>query len=255
VIAWMLATAAEVPAGVAWLSATEAAQISAARGPKRSAELRLGRFAAKRALRAWLGGTPAFERLEIRAAEDGAPEAWLDGAPLPCVLSLSHRDGVALCALGASGAPLGCDLERVEPRAPSFASEWLGTAEGAALRALPAGDRDRRLTVFWSAKESALKALRCGLRRDPRDVVVEPGRESAAGEWNPLAVHCAPDPAAGFPEPLRLAGGWRCLGAYVLSVVAADTGPRSARWIARWPLSRLGPWRRAARPVLRAHDP
>jgi 4'-phosphopantetheinyl transferase len=240
VIVWTLATAAEVPAGDAWLSATEAAQISAARRPKRSAELRLGRFAAKRALQGWLGGAPALARLEVRAAEDGAPEAWLDGTALPCALSLSHRDGVALCALGAGGTPLGCDLERVEPRAPSFAREWLGTAEGAALRALPAGDRDRRLTVFWSAKESALKALRCGLRRDPRDVLVAPGREGSAGEWHPLTVHCTADPAAGFPEPLRLAGGWRCLGAYVLSVVVAEAHPRSPRWIARSPLSRPG---------------
>ena len=49
------------------------------------------------ALAAWLGEPSGT--LEIRPAADGAPEALLDGRPLPAVFSLTHREGCAGCAV------------------------------------------------------------------------------------------------------------------------------------------------------------
>ena len=254
-VRWLLQAAADVPEGSGWLSDAEALRLAKAPTQKRRDALRLGRFAAKRALLAWLGRELPLARLEISAAEDGAPEPRLDGALLPCTLSLSHRDGVALCAVAEDGARLGCDLERIEARAGSFAREWLGQEEYDALLALPAAAHDARVTLLWSAKESALKALRAGLRRDPRDVRVR--LEGSPGDhgWGALVLACAADPAAGFPAPLVLGGVWRRLGSYVLTL-AADPGTttRSSRWITSSPLlkprsaaiSRVGrPWMRA----------
>jgi hypothetical protein len=44
--------------------------------------------------------------------------------------------------------------------------------------------------LIWSAKESMLKALREGLRRDTRSVVVEPVSLAAPCEWNRWRGRC-----------------------------------------------------------------
>ena len=75
-------------------------------------------------------------RIEILAAADGAPEAWLDGERAPVSVSLSHRGGRALAAVAAAPAVVGCDLELVEPRSGAFVREWLAPAEQALVAAL-----------------------------------------------------------------------------------------------------------------------
>jgi 4'-phosphopantetheinyl transferase len=72
--------------------------------------------------------------------------------------------------------------------------------------------------LIWSAKESALKVLRTGLRRDTRSVEVEV--EDAVGEgWARLLV-------AGDGIATPFPGWWRQYGLFVLTIVAdASTGP------------------------------
>src|SRR5215210_7466555 len=94
---WLTSSPAELPAGEDWLSAAERAVLGGLRIEKRRADWRLGRWTAKRAVAAWLE-VPA-RRVEIVAAADGAPEAWLDGTPAPVSVSLSHRAGRALAAV------------------------------------------------------------------------------------------------------------------------------------------------------------
>ena len=66
---------------------------------------------------------------------------------------------------------LGCDLELVEPRSDRFVADYLTAAEQQLV--LGAGpERDLVANLIWSAKESALKVLRVGLRRDTRSVEV-----------------------------------------------------------------------------------
>ncbi|MGZ6641917.1 MAG: hypothetical protein ACXVFT_08780 [Solirubrobacteraceae bacterium] len=72
---------------------------------KRRDDWRLGRWTAKAAVAAWLG--VGAERIEVLAAADGAPDAWLDGAPVPVSLSLSHRAGRALAAVTDIPAAIG----------------------------------------------------------------------------------------------------------------------------------------------------
>jgi len=78
-------------------------------------------------------------------------------------------------------------------------------------------DRDVAANLIWSAKESTLKVLRTGLRRDTRSVEVAVGAP-AAGGWGRLSVRST--------EGGRFAGWWRHDGRFVLTVVSTtDTPP------------------------------
>jgi len=186
---WLSHLESDLPAGDAWLSAAEMARLAGFKIAKRRLDWRLGRFTAKRALAAYLADRG--ERLgefEIHPADDGAPEPFLDGEPLPLSLSLSHAGGLALCALASSKVALGCDVEKVETRSSVFVRDYFTTAEREFVESAPEARRARLATLIWSAKESALKALREGLRRDTRSVVVEIPEGRPEGGWWPLTV-------------------------------------------------------------------
>ena len=63
---------------------------------------------------------------------------------------------------------LGCDLEVIEPRSEEFVADYFTTEEQKMVSQAPIADRSKLLALLWSAKESALKALREGLRFDTR---------------------------------------------------------------------------------------
>jgi len=88
-------------------------------------------------------------------------------------------------------------------------------------RVAPA-DRDLAVALVWLAKESALKALRQGLRLDTRSV--EATLDPAAGDgegWRPLGVRHG---------ERRFAGWWRPVGGHVLTVATdPPCGPPALR--------------------------
>src|SRR5689334_12734251 len=98
-IGWLTRSQADVPPHDDWLGEGERAVLATLHVAKRRADWRLGRWTAKAALGAWLQVEPA--RLQVLAASDGAPEAWLDGVPVGVSVSLSHRAGRALAAVAA----------------------------------------------------------------------------------------------------------------------------------------------------------
>ncbi len=205
--------------GEAWLSADERETAAGLRFEKRRSDWRVGRWAAKHALAARLGLAPQaaeLARLEIRNDPEGAPSALRDGRPLPVPLSISHRDGAGLCALAPPGRAIGCDLEVVEPRDPAFVADYFGARERAGVAAAPEAGRVVRVALVWSAKEAALKALGTGLRRDTRELHVEPAPGEARRGWRRLAVEVAGD--------ATLAGWWRELGERLLTVVTRPAG-------------------------------
>ena len=108
-------------------------------------------------------------------------DAWLDGAPAPVSLSLSHRAGRALAAVTDVPAAIGCDLEVVEHRSGPFVREWLTAGEQAALEPLDGAARDVAANLMWAGKEAAAKVRREGLRLDVRRADVELGRRARAG--------------------------------------------------------------------------
>lgn len=213
-VSWLTSYRAELPDALDWLAAEERARLAGLRIAKRRDDYLLGRWTAKRAIAALLAPATPLEAIAVRAAEDGAPEAFLDGAPLALTLSLSHSAGRALAAVTGPGAALGADLERIEPRSALLVDDFFTADEAAQVAAQPRDRRDHAITLIWSAKESALKARRSGLREDPRRVRVELGSRSSTpdGAWRALEV--AVDGSRG-----ALTGWWRDDAGHVLTVV------------------------------------
>lgn len=219
---WLEQTEADVPAGNDWLGASEALLQNALRFAKRRTDWRLGRWAAKRALAAYLSAPDDFAsltRIEVRPAASGAPEVYLAGEAADVSISLSHRAGSALCAVAAAGAALGCDLELIEPRGTRFAADYFTSEEQALLLKIAPGDRPKYYALLWSAKESVLKALRTGLRMDTRSVKVIPadGARCLMNNWRPLYARCASG------DTFR--GWWQQTGQMLRTLVASPPAP------------------------------
>jgi 4'-phosphopantetheinyl transferase len=169
---WMEQVAADVPARDDWLSPGEAVRLAALRFPKRRADWRLGRWTAKLAVASVLERPRTLASIEIRAAPSGAPEVFCDGRPMPLAISISHRAGVACCAVAQPAVALGCDLELIEPRSDAFVADYFTGTERALIAQAAPPRRPELIALVWSAKESALKALHIGLRADTRSVTV-----------------------------------------------------------------------------------
>lgn len=219
-LGWLTRELTDVPGDDRWLSVREQDALARLSVAKRRADWRLGRWAGKAALAAWLGVSP--EETEIVAADDGVPEAFVRGEKAPAALSLSHRGGRALAAVAGGGSTLGCDLEAVEPRSPAFVREWLGADEAMRLAQLEGERRDLAANLSWSAREAAAKALRGGLRLNVRRArVSHAGIAEHSGDWEPLRVVWAGGPVEH--------GWWRAEPGWVLTVVcdpSAEARPR-----------------------------
>jgi 4'-phosphopantetheinyl transferase len=219
-VQWFEQTEADIAAGSEWLSASEIERLNAIRFARRRSDWRLGRWTAKRAVACYFGvdpGSATLSSIEVRPAPSGAPEVFLRGAPCPISISLSHRDGVAACAIGTPGAVIGCDLEIIEPRSPAFLTDYFTAHEQQSIARAPVWDRDRLLTLFWSAKESALKALHEGLRIDTRSVqvTIEAPAGGNAG-WRGLHVQCISGP---------LFRGWSRQTNHLMRTMVANPAP------------------------------
>jgi len=102
------------------------------------------------------------ERILIRKGKDGRSEALIPGAARGIGFSLSHADGIALCAV-ASGCSVGADVESernvgFDPR--GFAQMFCTRVELDELTALPAGERTERLLEIWTFREAMARATR-----------------------------------------------------------------------------------------------
>lgn len=183
---WATCSFQDLPEHDEWLGSEERAQLATLRFPKRRHDWRLGRWTAKRvvssaleAAGAWHVGSPIdsarrMDAIQIVAAPDGAPEPKLTPATGDIVLSLSHSGDRGFAAASPTRMALGCDVERIEPRSEAFIADVFALEELPALSYLSRMfHRDLAATLVWSAKESALKALRTGLREDTRSVVVD----------------------------------------------------------------------------------
>ncbi|HXY00318.1 MAG TPA: 4'-phosphopantetheinyl transferase superfamily protein [Candidatus Limnocylindrales bacterium] len=237
---WLEQTQADMPSSEDWLSDKETHILRGLRFPKRRADWLLGRWTAKNALAISLDLSTepqTLKQIEVRPAISGAPEAFLRNQPAGATISLSHRAGIGACAVVPSRVLLGCDLEKIEPRSDAFSSDYF-TAEEQGLIA-NTDNRDQLVALLWSAKESALKALCEGLRRDTRSVTISvpglplirtahpqcPGQEqfasdlpqSEATNWNALQVHIANDQS--------FTGWWMESGGFVRTLIT-DPPPK-----------------------------
>ena len=233
-IDWLVQSASAHPclargvAPVGLLSPAEQGRMAQFTFEKRRRDWLLGRWTAKRLLQGYAerrtGVRPASDAITIASAPDGAPRvvveqpAGLREALAGLHVSISHCHGQALCAISSqAGAPIGADIERVEPRDAGFAGDYFTASELAQISAADPSARDMLVTLIWSAKEAALKALRLGLTVDTRSVAIELGQppHGPGLAWAPLVARASLAP--GEP-PLLLHGWWRLVGEYVLTL-------------------------------------
>jgi 4'-phosphopantetheinyl transferase len=195
-----------------WLEPSLAQRLAAMPYTKRREEARLGRWTAKCAIARAVGLDPSIDILRqivVRNAADGAPEATVEGRPLPAVIAMTDRADWAVCAVMDGSQRIGCDLELVEPRSAAFVRDYFTPSERE--RVASSREPDETANLIWSAKESALKVMRTGLRRDTRSVTVELGDTVTTG-WNRLSVIAE--------EGLTFPGWWIRYGNFLLTVAA-----------------------------------
>jgi len=223
--AWLFCRRQDLPQALDWLTPSEGKQLARLQIEKRRHDWLLGRWTAKQALTRVAGKNlegSCMVELEIRAAESGAPRAYFQDRRLDLVLSISHRQGAALCAVAGEGA-VGCDLEWIEPRSTAFVEDYFTDSEVAQVKAAEEG-----VTVLangiWSAKESVLKLRESGLRTDPRALRVESSTGVISPIWHAFSVHI--DGEGGVYK-----GWWRRFDKWVLTV-ATDPPAGPPEWAA-----------------------
>jgi 4'-phosphopantetheinyl transferase len=222
-IEWLIQSTAGHPAlarGIApagLLSEQEQLRLTELKTAKRRSDWLIGRWTAKQLIQSYIerqvGVQPPMHTLTVMNDPDGAPRIVGD---CKLQISISHCNGYSFCALSDTpGAQIGADIERVEPRAAGFAEDYFTAHELDQLRGAPPSSRDAIVTLIWSAKEAALKALRLGLTVDTRKVscTITPAPQ-AEQFWATLSVRAA----LGEREH-DLHGWWRQLDQYVLTVV------------------------------------
>ena len=211
-ISWLSAGMTDVPSDDAWMDDREHRRIGSMRFAKRRLESRLSRWTAKATVARALGlpsGAEGLSRVQVRNASDGAPEVQVDGAEAGIVIGMTDRADWSVCAVLHGEHRVGCDLELVEPRTSAFVRDYFVPSEQKLVQ--DAAEPDMVSNLIWSAKESALKVLRTGLRQDTRSVEVRLEGESQGG-WRSLVVR-----SNGTQYP----GWWIRYDQFVLTCVAA----------------------------------
>jgi 4'-phosphopantetheinyl transferase len=225
---WLARGEHELPENSTWLTLGEAARAAGMGFTKRRTEFLLRRWVGKQAVAAATGAATdvaELARIEVANRVSGAPYVLVDGQPLGLDVSLTDRAGWAVCVVGQDLSRVGCDLEIVEPRSRGFVADFLTEVEQVYVGS-KVGDagRDEAANLMWSAKESALKVLRTGLRHDTRSVEVDvedPGPEPDAAGWGRLTISTR--------EGTTLPGWWRRDGVFLLTIAADVAMPRPAQ--------------------------
>lgn len=219
-VVWISQGEEDLPSSPDWLTESERQRAQTMRYTKRRNDYLLGRWTAKYAVARALGwrvDTAHLAAIEIRNVSDGpargAPRAFVGGRAAPLSISMTDRAGWGVCAVLEGEMSLGCDLELVEPRSAAFIRDYLTPGECARVAGATSEDDAHRLAnLIWSAKESALKVLRTGLRRDTRSVDVSVDDEPATTGWCRFVVTAE--------EGTQFPGWWRRYGNFLLTLAA-----------------------------------
>jgi phosphopantetheinyl transferase len=231
---WLIQTIDDVRLDDTWLAPSEREKLASLASHKRRRDWRLGRWTTKQAVARLAAGTPCAVAdpadLVVGSLTSGAACCSMAGHSLPWTISISHSHDRGLCAIAPGGTLVGCDLERVEQRVDEFPAEWFTYSEQDAIASARPTDRNLLVTLVWSAKESALKALGLGLTITTQALTVKMVETQPSGEWRPLHVHLVDT-----PEPLF--GWWKTDGEDLLTVVTASALPPPVSLADRYQLS------------------
>lgn len=220
-IHWLTQTHHEIPA-CDYLTETELARFQELKTAKRRTDWLLGRWTAKRLLQTVIwetdGITLPLDMITITNNPDGVPNCQLPIANCQLSISISHAHGRAFVAATEKvNAPIGADMELIQPRPAGFAEEYFALAEIGLGYGLVGQERAVWETAVWSAKEAVLKALHLGLSVNTRAVscLIEPMAQPP-GIWTPFAIRCD---NGRLPRPAPpLTGWWRVEDGFVLTI-------------------------------------
>lgn len=156
-----MAFAAMAPPVSRWMSAEELGRLSAMRSHQRAEQFAAGRWLARRLLAMTFGGEAS--EWALSAAEDAPPLAMHTGGAVgvPVFVSIAHAADHLACAV--SDAPVGIDIEPLQPRRhlDTLIEATTTDAERAALPDLMAdSDAQARMVAFfelWTLKEAWIK--------------------------------------------------------------------------------------------------
>jgi 4'-phosphopantetheinyl transferase len=220
---WLARGEPHLPQGGDWLTDREAGRAGGMRYTKRRTEYLVRRLTAKHAVAATLGwptDVATLARIAVLNRPTGAPYVQVDGEPLGLDVSLTDRAGWGVCLVGRDLGAVGCDVEVAEPRSAGFVRDFLTPHEQAMVHGAPSVEHGHLLAnLVWSAKESALKVLRTGLRRDTLTVEVhlDPSATPSGPAWAPLQVRST--------DGAHMPGWWRQDGPWLLTVAYDRPGP------------------------------
>jgi len=215
---WLTQSFSDMDGSLNWLHLSEQKVLSGFKFPKKRNDWALGRWTAKNAVRSFLKKNHQFlsmSDIEIVSAEDGAPEVFYNGEPLPAFISLSHSHGKAFCVVSPHGIMLGCDLEKIEHRSELFVRDYFTKNEQDFISLNGKASHPLWANLVWSAKESALKALRLGLRIDTRLVEVDFAPFEEFSFWKKFKVTAS--------EHSMVFQGYWCSASNSVMTVVSDT--------------------------------
>lgn len=198
-----------------YLIPTELERYKSFKFEKRQREWLNGRLIAKSLLKKIFPEQP-LSRMSIENELQGAPFYAIDQKRQPGSLSISHSGGVT-CAAFCPNVMLsvGIDVEKVETRPTGFAQDYFTTREITFITDKTQADHQFWETLTWSIKESALKALKIGLRRDTREIEIGFDHDQAisGGEWIPAKVMDLKNP------PTQWQGWWKVMDETVITII------------------------------------
>lgn len=207
-IFWTLQKRSQLPDGDFWLSAVEKERLSQLRFPKRRQEWLLGRWTAKTLL-----SSMAMQQLSIENESSGAPFVTYKGIRLDGMLSISHRNDLAVAAWTVQpDLKIGIDLEKIEPKNDAFVNDFFTADEAEMVFRQEPMQQGLAASLIWSAKEAILKALQTGLHLDTRQVEVACENLTPPNDWQELSIkHC---PSSAALQQLY----WLCHSSYIVTL-------------------------------------
>ncbi len=145
------------------LSPEEIARSEALRDAQRRRQFVVGRALCRHVLSRYAPVAPREWRFALGSR--GKPTIAGPALASPLWFSLSHADGLSVCAVTGAGPEIGIDVEPVASGrdALDIAAQFFSAAEANALRALPPALREERFVQLWALKESYAKAREIGL--------------------------------------------------------------------------------------------
>ena len=150
----------------------EQVRYRAIRHPRTAEHFLLGRIALRTLLAERLGVAPLDVPLCV--ASDGGVD--VDRSAVRVSIAHSGDRAVAI----AADRIIGIDLEEIKPRSPQLVDYMLHPLEHGGYESM-ALDPVRKLILYWTLKESVLKALRSGFRRSPKTIRLVVSLESCGG--------------------------------------------------------------------------